>query len=457
MMNGDGNERSSLPAVEEPTTPRVTGPRLGRGMSSDSSSNSVDGVAPAFLEVHGLEAFRAALITSLILMIPFNIWFLAFVSQHSPHLSGGIVQNTYVGATDIILIALLLAAIPLLRRLDAVSAPCIVGLSVLAVASFIHVLVDPSDQGVAMTVRLTGAVAVAVVVATMSWKTLRVAVVWPIAIMGLIQGAVAIAQTFTGTGKVRLDEMAAAGASWTAGRGTFGHEYVLAAFLLLGVSITIAYGFGRGMRTILWASVAVAAAAVATTFGRAGALALILIGLVYAFGWWRTRNRTLGVGALSTLGAFTIGVIFTHSGWLPRFSSGSSVRASLASRSLDVIAANPVFGVGPGRYGQALAEIGLTSVDRHIVHNVPLLATAEFGVVLGAAFAIWLTVVGVRSLRSSIVAFAVFAGILPFLLFDNLHYVIPEGVPILGLWCGAMTFLVGIGWRTAQRVDHVTG
>ena len=457
MTKGDGNERSSQQAMEATPAPRAIGPSMGRGVARDTASTSIEPQIPAFVEVRGLELFRAALITSLILLIPFNIWFLAFISQHSPHLSGGIVQNTYIGPTDIVLIALMATAIPLLRRLDVTMAPCIVGLSMLAVSAFIHALVDPSDQGVAMTIRLAGAVCVALVVSTMSWKTLRVAVVWPIATMALVQGGMAIGQTFTGNGKVRLDEMAAAGASWTAGRGTFGHEYVFAAFLLLAVSFTIAYGFGRGMRPILWVSVAVASAAVATTFGRAGALGLILIGLVYAVGWWRTRNRTLRVGALTTLGAFGIGLAFTHSGWLPRVTAGSSVRSSLASRSLDVIAANPVFGVGPGRYGETLADIGLTSIDRHIVHNVPLLVTAEFGVILGAAFAIWLLTVGAMSLRSSFVALAVFAGTMPFLLFDNLHYVIPEGVPILGLWCGLLTALVGIGWRTIQRSGLAIG
>jgi hypothetical protein len=204
------------------------------------------------------------------------------------------------------------------------------------------------------------------------------------------------------------------------------------------------------MRPTLWVSVCVASAAIASTFGRAAALGVIMVGLVYVIGWRRGKNSMLGGSALATLGALGVGLAITHSGWLARVSSGSSVRVSLASRSLDVIAVNPIFGVGPGRYGATLADIGLVSVDRHIVHNVPLLVTAEFGLILGLAFALWLLTVGLMSLRSSFVAFAVFIGILPLMFLDNLHYVIPGGVPMLGLWCGSLAALIGTGWRQAE-------
>jgi hypothetical protein len=403
----------------------------------------------SFLDVRGIDFVRAALVTSLILLIPINT-FLVFISLHSPHLAGKVVQYTSVDSTDIVFIALIVVALPLARRPKVLVAPFIFGLSMLVVASAIHVLVSPSDQGIAMTIRLAGAVSVALVMSTMSWQTLRVTVVWPIAIMGLVQGGMAISQTLTGNGNIRFDEMAAAGASWTAGRGTFGHEYGFAAFLLLSLTITLAYGYARGMRPMLWVSVAVASAAVVTTFGRAAALAVIMVGFVYIVGWWRTKNSMLGASALVTLGALGVGLATTHSGWLARVSTGSSVRVSLASRSLDVIAVNPIFGVGPGRYGATLAEIGLVGIDRHIVHNLPLLVTAEFGLILGSAFALWLVTVGVMSFRSSFVAFAVFVAILPLMLLDNLHYVMPGGLPMLGVWCGALAALVGTSWRQSE-------
>ncbi|HSJ72600.1 MAG TPA: O-antigen ligase family protein [Acidimicrobiia bacterium] len=440
MTQGDGIDGPSLSAARAERPP-YAGPAVEFADGREHTP---------FLDLRGFDLVRAALVTSLILLIPINTRFLMFISQHSPHLAGEIVQYTSVGLTDIVFIALIVSVLPLVRRPRVLVAPFIVGLSMLVVASAVHVLVSPSDQGIAMTVRLAGAVAVAIVISTMSWQTLRVVVVWPIAVMGLVQGGMALSQTLTGTGRLRLDEIAAAGASWTAGRGTFGHEYGFAAFLMLSLTIALAYGFARGMRPTLWISVCVASAAIASTFGRAAALAVIMVGLVYVVGWWRTKDRMLGASALATLGALGVGLAITHSGWLARVSSGSSVRVSLASRSLDVIAINPVFGVGPGRYGAALADIGLVSVDRHIVHNVPLLVTAEFGVILGLAFAVWLLTVGVISLRSSFVALAVFVGILPLMFFDNLHYVIPGGVPMLGLWCGALAALIGTGWRQSE-------
>jgi hypothetical protein len=398
-----------------------------------------------------MDLVRAASISALVLLIPFNAHTAIFISRHSPHLSGGYPQNTYLTVVDVVFAFLIVCALPLVvRNVRVLMAPAIVAPAALGLLALARVAADPSDQGLAMAVRLVGVAAVAIVMATMPWRTFTTAVVWPLAIGAAIQGSLAIMMTLTGTGKVRPDELATAGVPWTAGLGSFGHEYVLAAFMALTISVVLVQAAKQQMHPFLWMSVVIASASIATTFGRAAALSIILIGGTYGVASIVSRRRDLGLAGLATLVPLGTAMLVTASGWIARASASSSIRVALAQRSFDVIATSPLLGVGPGRYGVTLAQIGLTSVDVYIVHNLPLLVTAEFGIPVGIAFSAWLIALGFVSIRAGVAATAMFLGILPLIFFDNLHYVIPDGTPILAVWCGSLTMLVGTTWRPGR-------
>ena len=73
-----------------------------------------------------------------------------------------------------------------------------------------------------------------------------------------------------------------------------------------------------------------------------------------------------------------------------------------------------------------------------MVHVVPLLVAAEFGILVGLAFLFWLVALGLRSLRTSIHSIAIFGAAFSYLLLDNLHYVYPMGVAMFGVWLATL-------------------
>lgn len=84
--------------------------------------------------------------------------------------------------------------------------------------------------------------------------------------------------------------------------------------------------------------------------------------------------------------------------------------------------------------------MGLTEVDHTIMHNIPVLIAAEYGVPVGALFTPWLGLLGLAALFTSARATAVFVAILPYVYFDNLHMVYINGTVGLGLWSAVMDY-----------------
>jgi hypothetical protein len=71
---------------------------------------------------------------------------------------------------------------------------------------------------------------------------------------------------------------------------------------------------------------------------------------------------------------------------------------------------------------------------------VPLLVTAEFGMIVGLAFTGWLIALGIRAFRISVYATALFLSVIPFLLLDNLHYVYGNGMMIFAVWIAMLDY-----------------
>jgi hypothetical protein len=206
----------------------------------------------------------------------------------------------------------------------------------------------------------------------------------------------------------------------------------------------------------MWTTVALSSAAIATTFGRMALLAVGLVGGTYVVGWWMHRRRIMATSALMTLVPLAVTGFVLRSGWLVRASQSANfdltTRDALAARALEMISSSPLTGIGPVQYGPNLARMGLTFLDPHIVHNLPLLVTVEFGIAVGVAFTAWLVILGIRAFRLSIYAAALFLSILPFLLLDNLHYVYGNGLAMFAVWIAMLDYHRDVA--AAAAIEH---
>ena len=72
------------------------------------------------------------------------------------------------------------------------------------------------------------------------------------------------------------------------------------------------------------------------------------------------------------------------------------------------------------------------------VHNVPLLAAAEGGVLAGALTVLLYVVLGWRSWRSGLLAFTVFALYVPLTMLDHFAYTFPQGLALTAVWIGIL-------------------
>ena len=72
------------------------------------------------------------------------------------------------------------------------------------------------------------------------------------------------------------------------------------------------------------------------------------------------------------------------------------------------------------------------------VHNVPLLAAAEGGVVAGALTLLLYAVLGWRAWRTGPLAFTVFALYVPITMLDHFAYSFPQGLAMTAVWIGVL-------------------
>jgi hypothetical protein len=192
-----------------------------------------------------LATLRIGAIAALILLIPHRIDLEVTIDQHSPHLVGTGVQNTLLGPTDILLIIVLLASIPLLfNRKTYLKQPLgQLGAAVFLVVVAIWLVRFSTLEGSMMLLRVTGVFGVIVAIRSMTQRNLMIGVVWPLTIGASLQALVALAQTFIyNTGMIVPATTLAQGRAWSAGRGTFSGSYALAAYLILAVAVALSFG-----------------------------------------------------------------------------------------------------------------------------------------------------------------------------------------------------------------------
>ncbi len=400
-----------------------------------------DGVA-----VFSLDAARNAAVAALVIWIMFNSRYPVPIDIHSPHLKRYIMKATVLGPLDVVFLILAILAIPLLlRRRTYKGWPVgLLGAVTLSVVTLAFVLTDPSPEGFARFVRLAGISGAIVTIRWMSPTTLRTMFIWPVTLAVVFQSSLALAQTFVFDSGAPARTAIGVVLPWTRGYGTMDSPYSLAAFTVVGIAIILSAGAFTRLHPLMWLSVILGSASVATSFGRTPALAVLAIGGVYGVAWMVQRKRGYLASSIAAFVPMVIGIAISWTGWQVRAyqtaSGSASGRGGPLGRAFTIIEANPVFGVGPGRFGPTLAEIGLTSTDWEIVHNVPVLVAAEYGVPFGVLFTLWLVLLGVVALSTSVRAAAVFVSIVPVLLFAYSPVVYTTGVAGFGLWLATLDY-----------------
>lgn len=376
---------------------------------------------------------------------------------------------TIIFPVDLAFVALLTAsAAPLARRIrGGLAGPGTVLWTVLAAVMTLAWLVHPSARGLHTVGELWGTAALAGTVAEALETGLGSVVLGALGLVAAVETVWATLQLVTGSslglGSFGEDADPFFHFSRTveAPQGSMVHIYILAGLGLVA-SGALAWRALSARHPAPWlVGAAVAVAPVGFTFSRAGLVGFLL--LVAGFGGGAlsprpTRARHVAAAVALCVGAAMPAAVWSG-GWHNRADQTAAARTGaelttdrtrLDHEAIDQIRANPVSGVGPGRYVPALKARDAVERDPRVrifkpVHDVPLLAGAEGGLVaLGVLVALY-ALLGWRSLRAGPVAAGLFLAYLPFSLLDHFPYSFPQGLVITALWLGLLDALVTRG------------
>ena len=379
----------------------------------------------------------------------------------------GYFGETLALPADIGLVALLVVASPMAlssiraRRLG----PGAWGWLAVAAALALAFPWNPSGRGVLTVFHLLGAAALAGAVAGLMRSRSRRSLAAVICAVGGLESALSVAQVafgrVIGLSHPKVSQLVEVSfnlfrfGSRLAPYGTFPHPYVLAAFSAVVSMVAATMALDRNEpRPAAWALAgAIGAVPLGLTFSRTALLGLVLAGLCLVWGVVRALDRRR-LGAVIAMLAIGAGVPAASSlgGWQQRAALTVSTtdrtegRTTKAKQALTLLSDNPLTGVGPGRYVFALERRYRLTVaqqsDDQAVHNLPLLAGAEGGVLALLAMTAALVWLGWRALRSGPLALAVYTSFLPFCLLDQLAYESVQGVVICAVWLGLVDALV---------------
>jgi hypothetical protein len=328
----------------------------------------------------------------------------------------------------------------------------LLGVVVVMVAAL---LAHPSLRGGQTIFRLLGAVIVAGVISDLRAGAERAMAVAALAAWTMVQTALAVVQKVQGhdIGLQRLGEFTFPFYRFASGvlapQGTMIHPYLLAGLAVLAGSI-MTWVVVVDRRRLWWAVTAIAIAPLAFTYSRAGLLGYVLVLGCVGLAALQRRGRYLAA-ALALVVGMAVPLTVWGGGWTQRAkdTTGTAVdtgRGVLIRQSFFIIRHHPLLGVGPGRYVIDLRNRHVdTSKTGHVhkpVHNLPLLAAAEGGVLAGLLMAAMLVALGWEARRGGLPALAVFFGYLPFTLLDHFPYTFPQGLAMTAVWIGALD-LVG--------------
>jgi hypothetical protein len=193
----------------------------------------------------------------------------------------------------------------------------------------------------------------------------------------------------------------------------------------------------RGAR-VAFALAGIAAMAVGMTFSRAAAGGLVLACVALALAAPERRRMAMAAIVCLAIGA-SVPAILLAPGWEERASVTLRGRDIGVAESLGLIADSPLVGIGPGRslFVLPLRYPDVPEIGYQPVHDLPLLAAVEAGVVAGGiALALVLTLAW--RARRDLAAVALFVAFLPPVLLDHYAYTYLQGVILLGVWVGTL-------------------
>lgn len=393
-----------------------------------------------------LDAFRKLLLAALILALPLEFQFGEFGPQEGTY-AFWYEAVTITLPIDILWVMFAVASLPVIVIVirDRSYGWGFVFSGIFALLGLTAHLVTPLMLGASHVAHWFGAVAIVAVTARLSWRELRIFVVAPLLATAIVQTGIAFWQhPGPGAHSFYVGTIAV-------GRGMLWHQFSLALLLLFAVTVAVATSPRSGrLRTAWLVAIGIASAGIAVTMSRTVIVGLVVVGALYVWGIFvdrRTYGPALAAMALPFLGM--AGVV--SDGWILRAgnSSSGSVNARSSGRlqmtvaALEIIRAHPLVGLGPSGYR---AEITRLNPDWPVwaqapVHNVPLLAAAELGILAGVGYVVGLVAFGWRSLRTSPAAAAVFTSVAVFMMFERRTYHIPMAVAIVALWLAILDIL----------------
>lgn len=368
-----------------------------------------------------------------------------------------------IGLFDVLLVVLTACSGPDLRRAvvrppDRASRLAVVLVGLVFVAFLVH----PSVAGALTPIRLCGATCLWMALRSQTSMAATRRVAGALVAVAVFEAALAVAQI---TVRQPVGGGVLTAASWpmnllghtVAPRGTFQHQFPLAAFSLLATFVglallpTLRRETGRRMALAL----AVTAVPIGITFSRTALIGLAA-GLVATMLVARPHDATVMLGIAAAAVGALVPALLWRGGWESRIETGAaaitarnpdlfaSSRLHLAHGALVVVRDHPLAGIGPGRYtpGSAVAAQVSPSFPEEIVHDLPLFFAAEDGLPAGILAAVIVVGVGVVALRRGRSGFPLFAAVLPFLVIDRLCYDGAHGLAFTAIWLAAVE-LVG--------------
>ncbi len=326
----------------------------------------------------------------------------------------------------------------------------------LAAVLLVALAVHPSPAGVALLVRYLAAWAVLETVIEAA-RTHRRHLLAGLAAVGTVQALLGMAQSARG-GTLGLGPLEFGGPLYPfgtsrAGRGGLDHPYHLACLLAVTLGAAL-LGLRDADRTVAeagrrqpwwpWAvALAVTGAGLATTYSRTAVLGLGVGLLVLLGAWVRRRDLALLLAVGAVAFGLLVGAVGFGDGWIAKGQTSTDTRSVDTGRrdrlqeAWRLIERDPLVGVGPGRYVEALRSVPHT--DLLPAHDLVAQEAAEGGILAGILSAAILAGLAWRSLRRGAWSVAVLAPFGAFLLLDSYPFAFPTGLVVSGCWLGLLT------------------
>ena len=320
----------------------------------------------------------------------------------------------------------------------------------LAVAGVVALLVHPTGAGAILVFSMVSVVGILLAITAFSTDDLRSYVALPLLATSAVQAVIVTIQSLTDTAfghnLLHRGSNLLVTDGYARPQGTFDHVYEAAilAILAIGVGLALLPETGR-IRMWFLAGVGFASVSLALTHSRSAFLGLVLVIAIAAMASAR-RLPSMRAGLAVVIVAFSIPALMTASIWQARLTESVSVdlddassgRITLMRQAIDLAVDHPVFGVGPNRYMEVLEATVDPSEVEFVVHNIPLMVTAELGILAGILFTVLLIWAGVQAVRSGYRTSILFAAPFPFMMFDVIMYNRPYGLLLFAIWAGIL-------------------